>query len=286
MFACKNDKKSLIVLCDIAYHMGMTNILCRIETVLKRWWWNEETEFTGYPIALTSTFQKTEGPSATAPSPSPKHLILTVQKMAPGVSSCLCRDNPPSISFSGCGFMATYQVGVAQCLLNYAPWILRTAPCVLGASAGSLVAAAVVCEINLGEWLLLPSLLFIAASYSLFCFTVSMRDEMLHFAKQMKTFTLGPFNPSINVLHWLEFILHKHLPSNAHQLATGRLAVAVTRMTDRKPVIMSDFGSKEDVVQVSWLVCYYYIIIFFNNWVGFKHALLPLCLTCLWPCCP
>uniref|UniRef100_A0A3Q3WD30 PNPLA domain-containing protein n=1 Tax=Mola mola TaxID=94237 RepID=A0A3Q3WD30_MOLML len=105
-----------------------------------------------------------------------------------------------------------YHVGVAQCLLNYAPWILRTAPCVLGASAGSLVAAA-----------------------------------MLHFAKQMKTFTLGPFNPSINVLHWLEFILHKHLPSNAHQLATGRLAVAVTRMTDRKPVIMSDFGSKEDV---------------------------------------
>lgn len=74
---------------------------------------------------------------------------------------------------------------------------------------------------------------------------------MLHFAKQMKAFTLGPFNPSINVSHWLEFVLHKHLPSNAHQLASGRLAVAVTRMTDNKHIIMSDFESKEDVLQVS-----------------------------------
>lgn len=50
--------------------------------------------------------------------------------------------------------MATYQLGVAQCLLNYAPWKIRSAPFVLGASAGSLVAAAVVCEVSLGEWLL------------------------------------------------------------------------------------------------------------------------------------
>lgn len=75
---------------------------------------------------------------------------------------------------------------------------------------------------------------------------------MIHFAKQMKTFTLGPFNPSINIFHWLELILHKYLPSDAHQLASGRLAVAVTRLTDSKTIIMSEFQSKEDVVQVSW----------------------------------
>uniref|UniRef100_A0A8C9YJG3 PNPLA domain-containing protein n=1 Tax=Sander lucioperca TaxID=283035 RepID=A0A8C9YJG3_SANLU len=127
---------------------------------------------------------------------------------------------PPSISFSGSGFMATYQLGVSQCLLNYAPWILRTAPCVLGASAGSLVAAAVVCTI---------------------------RDEMLNFVKQMKAFTLGPFNPSINVFHWLECILHKHVPSDAHQLANGRLFVSMTRLSDGKHIVMSEFQSKEDV---------------------------------------
>ncbi len=74
---------------------------------------------------------------------------------------------------------------------------------------------------------------------------------MVNFAKQMKTFTLGPFNPSINVFHWLEFILYKNLPSNAHQLANGRLAVAMTRLADSKHIIITDFQSKEDVIQVS-----------------------------------
>lgn len=75
---------------------------------------------------------------------------------------------------------------------------------------------------------------------------------MIRFAKQMKAFTLGPLHPSINVFHWLESILHKHLPFNAHQLASGRLAVAMTRITDGKLIMMSEFQSKEDVVQVSW----------------------------------
>ncbi|XP_073325834.1 patatin-like phospholipase domain-containing protein 4 [Pagrus major] len=154
--------------------------------------------------------------------------------MSPGVSSCHYREVPPCISFSGSGFMATYQLGVAQCLLNYAPWILRTAPCVLGASAGSLVAAAVVCEMS----------------------PVAIRDEMLHFVKQMKAFTLGPLNPSINIFNWLEVILQKYLPSDAHQLANGRLAVAMTRLTDGKLIIMSDFQSKEDVVQALLCSCF------------------------------
>uniref|UniRef100_A0A667WIX7 PNPLA domain-containing protein n=1 Tax=Myripristis murdjan TaxID=586833 RepID=A0A667WIX7_9TELE len=143
-------------------------------------------------------------------------------------------DVPPSISFSGSGFMATYQLGVAQCLQNHAPWILHAAPFVLGASAGSLVAAAVVCDMSLTQ----------------------VRDEMLYFAKQMKAFTFGPLNPSINVFHWLEGILRKYLPSNAHQLANGRLLVAMTRMTDGKNAIMSEFQSKEDVIQALLCSCF------------------------------
>ncbi|XP_034732640.1 patatin-like phospholipase domain-containing protein 2 [Etheostoma cragini] len=154
--------------------------------------------------------------------------------MSPGVSNCHYREVPPSISFSGSGFMAIYQLGVSQCLLNHAPWILRTAPCVLGASAGSLVAAAVVCEMNLS----------------------TIRDEMLNFAKQMKAFTLGPFNPSINVFHWLECILNKHVPSNAHQLANGRLFVSMTRLSDGKHIVMSEFQSKADVMQALLCSCF------------------------------
>ncbi|XP_030279733.1 patatin-like phospholipase domain-containing protein 2 [Sparus aurata] len=154
--------------------------------------------------------------------------------MSPGVSSCHYREVPPCISFSGSGFMATYQLGVAQCFLIHAPWILRMAPCVLGASAGSLVAAAVVCEMS----------------------PVGIRDEMLHFVKQMKAFTLGPLNPSINIFNWLEVVLQKYLPSDAHQLANGRLAVAMTRLIDSKLIIKSDFQSKEDVIQALLCSCF------------------------------
>ncbi|KAK1899062.1 Patatin-like phospholipase domain containing protein 1 [Dissostichus eleginoides] len=154
--------------------------------------------------------------------------------MAPGISSYHFSENPLSISFSGSGFMATYQLGVAECFLNNAPWILRTAPCVLGASAGSLVAAAVVCEMSM----------------------ITIRDEMLHFAEQMQSLTLGPFNPSMNVSHWLESILHKHLPSDAHQMANGRLSVSMTRLSDGKHILMSDFQSKEDVVQALLCSCF------------------------------
>lgn len=81
--------------------------------------------------------------------------------------------------------------------------------------------------------------------------TVSIRDEMIGFARQMKEFTLGPFNPSVNIFQWLEVFLYNHIPDNAHQLANGRLAVAVTRMVDRKLTIITSFDSKEDVINVS-----------------------------------
>lgn len=67
----------------------------------------------------------------------------------------------------------------------------------------------------------------------------------------MKEFTLGPFNPSVNIFHWLEIFLNDHIPDNAHQLANGRLAVAMTHMVDRKLTIISNFDSREDVINVS-----------------------------------
>ncbi|XP_053705680.1 patatin-like phospholipase domain-containing protein 2 [Synchiropus splendidus] len=154
--------------------------------------------------------------------------------MVLGVSPCQYREVPSSISFSGSGFLATYQLGVAQCLQSQAPWILQSAPCVLGASAGSLVAAAVVCQMSLPM----------------------IRDEMLNFAREMKAFTFGPLNPSINIFHWLEKILVQHLPHDAHQLASGRLVVGLTRMTDGEHVQVSDYRSKEDVIQALLCSCY------------------------------
>lgn len=75
---------------------------------------------------------------------------------------------------------------------------------------------------------------------------------MISFARQMKEFTLGPFNPSVNIFQWLEVFLNNHIPDNAHQLANDRLAVAVTRMVDGELAIISNFDSREDVINVSW----------------------------------
>lgn len=58
---------------------------------------------------------------------------------------------PFSLSFSGSGFLALYQVGVVQSLLELAPELLRSACKVYGSSAGSLIAAAVVCGVGLGK---------------------------------------------------------------------------------------------------------------------------------------
>lgn len=102
--------------------------------------------------------------------------------MAPGVSSCHYREVPPSISFSGSGFMSTYQLGVAQCFLTYTPWILRTAPQVLGASAGSLVAATVVCGISPGELSLNgnPLLFYITTPF------INIKFTIVQFPSRMK----------------------------------------------------------------------------------------------------
>ena len=66
-------------------------------------------------------------------------------------SSSLYAGEKLSVSFSGSGFLATYQLGVVRCFLNHAPTVLDVAPRILGASAGSLVAAAVACKVRPGE---------------------------------------------------------------------------------------------------------------------------------------
>lgn len=78
--------------------------------------------------------------------------LLVLFTMPHSISCSHFREVPWDISFSGSGFLATYQLGVVLCLLKYAPWILKTAPHILGASAGSVVAAAVVCKINPSKW--------------------------------------------------------------------------------------------------------------------------------------
>lgn len=71
-----------------------------------------------------------------------------------------------NLSFAGCGFLGIYHIGVASCLLEQAPYLIRGASKIYGASAGALTASVLTTEACLGRqcclcrqltWLLNPS---------------------------------------------------------------------------------------------------------------------------------
>lgn len=67
-------------------------------------------------------------------------------------------DTPHSISFSGSGFLSYYQAGAVDALRDLAPRMLDTAHRFAGTSAGAVIAALVVCGIEMGKTFTLGSL--------------------------------------------------------------------------------------------------------------------------------
>ena len=67
-------------------------------------------------------------------------------------------DTPHSISFSGSGFLSFYQAGAVDALRDLAPRMLETAHRFAGTSAGAVVAALVICGIEMGKAFVLDSL--------------------------------------------------------------------------------------------------------------------------------
>lgn len=60
-------------------------------------------------------------------------------------------DTPHSISFSGSGFLSFYQAGAVDALRDLAPRMLDTAHRFAGTSAGAVIAALVICGIEMGK---------------------------------------------------------------------------------------------------------------------------------------
>lgn len=67
-------------------------------------------------------------------------------------------DTPHSISFSGSGFLSYYQAGAVDALRDLAPRMLDTAHRFAGTSAGAVIAALVICGIEMGKTFILVSL--------------------------------------------------------------------------------------------------------------------------------
>lgn len=69
-------------------------------------------------------------------------------------------------------------------------------------------------------------------------------------ATQARSRALGPLHPTFDVNKIIRDALEKVLPEDAHKRVNGRLNISVTRVHDGKNVILSQFDSKEDLIQV------------------------------------
>lgn len=82
---------------------------------------------------------------------------------------------------------------------------------------------------------------------ALLCFASDEMKEYIH--SGLKT-TLWCFTPGGRALRVLRSALHKFLPPNAHELVSGKLHIVLTRLHDWRTVTVSEFASKEELIQV------------------------------------
>lgn len=147
-------------------------------------------------------------------------------------------DSPWSISFAGCGFLGIYHIGVASCLQDQAPFLVDNARHIYGASAGALIATALVSGACLGQ----------------------AGATIIDVSKEARKRVLGPMHPSFNLVKILRAKLHHFLPPDSHTLASGRLGISLTRVSDGENVLVTQFSSKEELVQAC--VCSAYIPVY------------------------
>lgn len=100
-----------------------------------------------------------------------------------------------------------------------------------GCSAGSLVAACAMSGCCLGQ----------------------MCSDALEIAVRARSRALGPLHPTFSIVDIIRNGLRRILPPNAHEICSGRLYISLTRWKDNKNVVISQFHSREELIQV--LIC-------------------------------
>uniref|UniRef100_A0A8C6UCC4 triacylglycerol lipase n=1 Tax=Neogobius melanostomus TaxID=47308 RepID=A0A8C6UCC4_9GOBI len=133
-----------------------------------------------------------------------------------------------NLSFAGCGFLGIYHVGVSSCLLEKAPFLVHGATKLYGASAGALTA----------------SVLASQACIAKCC------EDVIEVAKEARRRNLGPLHPSFNLVKVLKSGLDRDLPSDAHVQASGRLCVSLTRVSDGENILVTQFNTKDELIQL------------------------------------
>lgn len=134
-----------------------------------------------------------------------------------------------NITFSGCGFLGIYHVGVASALKDRAPKLLERIENFGGASAGALAAGSLLCGISLSQSL----------------------DFTLRLAERASKLSIGPFHPRFSLTKTIYKVFKRMIPDDAYKLCSGKLHISLTRCNDWKNVVVSEFNSNEDLIDVS-----------------------------------
>ncbi|KAF9794024.1 hypothetical protein SFRURICE_015193 [Spodoptera frugiperda] len=137
-----------------------------------------------------------------------------------------------NLSFAGCGFLGIYHVGVAVCFKKYAPHLLLGK--ISGASFGALSACCLLCDLPIGE----------------------ITTDVLRVVSEARAGSLGPFSPSFNIQNVLLEGMQKYLPHDVHKIVSGKLHISLTRVYDGKNVIVSEFPTREDLLQALLASCF------------------------------
>ncbi|CAD6188258.1 unnamed protein product [Caenorhabditis auriculariae] len=143
-----------------------------------------------------------------------------------------CRPELMNLSFSGCGFLCVYHAGVAAAIKEYAPELIQNK--VLGASAGSIVAAGLITGVCISH----------------------ATSTILKVVAQARSRTLGPLHPEFDLLGTVRIEMKKTLPSDAYKTCTGRLIISLTRWSDHENVIVDEYTSNEDLIDAIMCSCF------------------------------
>ncbi|NWY15779.1 PLPL1 protein, partial [Aphelocoma coerulescens] len=137
---------------------------------------------------------------------------------------------PYSILFRGCSFLFIYEAGVLTALQDLSPDIMKSAHRIYGSSSGSVMATAGLCGCDVGK------------GYTLLFILCLKRWNSWEFWRRL--------------IRLVRRTLRKFLPPNAHELVSGKLHIVLTRVHDWRTVTVSEFASKEELIQAVTCSCF------------------------------
>ena len=133
------------------------------------------------------------------------------------------------ISFAGCGFLGIYHLAVVHCLRENAPWLLEDVEELYGCSIGSVVAAALACEVS---------------------FMKEVKNAIVELVEKAHASPLIVLSRKFDVAAVVRRVVDRILPKDAHRRVRGRLRISVTEFPSLQNRILDDFNTRNELITV------------------------------------